>query len=275
MSSAGDGSYDLSGRVAVVTGAARGIGRACALRLAEAGADVVIVDRDLQGAAEFGEKLGADSVPDEIRQLGRRSLGVEVDLTDAAGVQDAVRRIVDEFGRIDILVNMAGGAVTPAERSHVSEVPLQDVDRAHEVNVKTMLALTQAVAPTMSAGGGGSIVNATGQSGITTYQDGYLSNYGAAKAAVLYYTRALAAELGPQGIRANCVSPGVTLTARIASQAAERGVGTEDQLAAIPLRRFAQPDDIAKAVEFLASDMSSYITGQCLSVCGGAVLTPH
>jgi NAD(P)-dependent dehydrogenase (short-subunit alcohol dehydrogenase family) len=267
--------YQLTGRVAVVTGAARGIGRACALRLAQAGADVIIVDRDLAGAAEFGETLNAASVPDEIRALGRRSAGVEVDLVDGAAVAEACRSIVAEFGRVDILVNMAGGAVTPAERSHAADVPMIDVDRTHDVNVKTMLTITQALVPTMIAAGSGSIVNATGQSGITTYKDGLLSNYGAAKASVLYYTRALAAQLGPHGIRANCVSPGVTLTARIAAQSKGRGVGTEDELRQIPLRRFAQPDDIAKAVEFLAGDMASYVSGQCLSVCGGAVLTPN
>jgi 3-oxoacyl-[acyl-carrier protein] reductase len=135
--------------------------------------------------------------------------------------------------------------------------------------------MSQAVVPVMEKRGGGSIVNATGQSAITIYKQGHLANYGASKIAVLYYTRALAAEKGPQGIRANCVSPGVTLTARIASQAADRGVGTQEELAGIPLRRFAQTDDIAKAVEFLAGDMASYVTGQCLSVCGGAVLTPN
>jgi NAD(P)-dependent dehydrogenase (short-subunit alcohol dehydrogenase family) len=272
---AGDGTgYDLGGRVAVVTGAARGIGRACALRLARAGADVVVLDRDLAGAAEFGETLTAASVPDEIIALGRRSIGIQVDLTDRPGVDRAVETILAEFGRVDILVNMAGGAVTPAERSHAADVPMEDVQRAMDVNVTTMLTITQALAPALEASGAGSIVNATGQSAITTYKDGLLANYGAAKISVLYYTRALAAQLGPRGIRANCVSPGVTMTARIASQAAARGVGTDDELSAIPLRRFAQPDDIAKAVEFLAGDMSSYVTGQCLSVCGGAVLTP-
>jgi NAD(P)-dependent dehydrogenase (short-subunit alcohol dehydrogenase family) len=265
--------YDLTGRVAVVTGAARGIGRACALRLARSGADVIVVDRDLRGAEKFGEELSAASVPDEIRALGRRSAGYEADLTDSAATDDVAARVMDEFGRVDILVNMAGGAVTPTERSHVSEVPLDDVRLAHDVNVVTMLNMTQALVPALAAGGG-SVVNVTGQSAITTYKDGLLANYGAAKIAVLYYTRALAAEVGPRGIRANCVSPGVTLTARIASQAVARGVGTAEELDQIPLRRFAQPDDIAKAVEFLAGDMSSYITGQCLSVCGGVVLTP-
>lgn len=265
--------YDLTGRVAVVTGAARGIGRACALRLARSGADVVVLDRDLGGAAQFGEELSAASVPDEIRAVGRRSEGFQVDLTDRSAVDRVAESVLAQFGRVDILVNMAGGAVTPADRSHVSQMRVDDVKISHDVNVVTMLNATQAFLPALSREGG-AIVNATGQSAITTYKDGLLADYGAAKIAVLYYTRALAAEVGPVGVRANCVSPGVTLTARVASQAKARGVGTGDELDRVPLRRFAQPDDIAKAVEFLASDMSSYITGQCLSVCGGAVMTP-
>ncbi|GAA4686023.1 SDR family NAD(P)-dependent oxidoreductase [Frondihabitans cladoniiphilus] len=270
-----DNPYDLTGRVAVVTGAARGIGRACALRLARAGADVVIVDRDLEAAKEFGESLGAESVPAEIEAMGRRSAGYQADLTDQAAVDATVDAIARDFGRIDILVNMAGGMITPADRSKPSVVPIEDIDRVFAVNLNTVVFMSQAVARVMKTTGGGSIVSATGQSAITTYKQGLLANYGASKIAVLYFMRALAAELGPDGIRANCVSPGVTLTSRIASTAGDRGVGTQDEIDAIPLRRFAQPDDIAKAVEFLASDMAGYISGQCLSVCGGAVLTPN
>jgi NAD(P)-dependent dehydrogenase (short-subunit alcohol dehydrogenase family) len=268
------GGYDLSGKVAVVTGAARGIGRACALRLAEAGADVVIVDRNLAGAEEFGETLGAASVPEEIQAFGRRSKGFEVDLTDQTAVDLMVGQIAREFGRIDILVNMAGGAITPADQSLPSIVSAKDIDLVFDVNLTTVVNMSQAVIPFMKENGGGSIVSATGQSAITTYKGGLLSNYGASKIAVLYYMRALAAETGPHGIRANCVSPGVTMSSRIAASAA-RGVGTKDELQGIPLGRFAQPDDIAKAVEFLSSDMASYVSGQCLSVCGGAVLTPN
>lgn len=268
-------SYDLKGRVVVVTGAARGIGRACALRLAHAGADVAVVDRNLGGAAEFGESLSAASVPEEITDLGRRSFGYEGDLSDRETVDRLIARIVEDFGRIDVLINMAGGAITPAERSLPSVVPAEDIELAFAVNLSTVVNMSQAVLPVMKQQGGGSIVNATGQSAITTYKGGLLSNYGASKISVLYYSRALAAEAGPDGIRVNCVSPGVTMTARVAQSAAKRGVGSEEELRGIPLRRFADPDDIAKGVEFLASDMSSYISGQCLSICGGAVLTPH
>lgn len=264
----------LLGRIAVVTGAARGIGRACALRLAAAGADVAIVDRDLRGAARYGETLTAASVPDEIQAMGRLSKGYEVDLTDRAAVNELFEQIGAEFGRIDMLVNMAGGALTPIERSKASIVPDEDIDLILDVNLRTAINCSQAAIPALRESSG-AIVNVTGGSAIAPLPDGVLSHYGFAKMAVLQYTRSLATELGPEGIRANCVSPGITYSARIASQAQERDLGTDKDLQCIPLRRFGTPEDIAMAVEFLAGDMSSYITGQCLSVCGGAVVTPN
>jgi NAD(P)-dependent dehydrogenase (short-subunit alcohol dehydrogenase family) len=269
-----DTNYSLAGRVAVVTGAARGIGRSCALRLASAGADVAVLDRDLDGAGKFGEVLSADSVPAEIEALGRRSKGYEVDLVDRDLVNQTFEDIVSTFGRIDVLVNMAGGAISPIERSKASVVPDDDVDLILDVNLRTVINCSQAAIPALRDSSG-VIVNVTGASAIATLPDGVLSHYGFAKMAVLQYTRSLATELGPEGIRANCVSPGITYSARVAAQATERRLGTNEDLSRIPLRRFGQPDDIAKAVEFLATDMSSYITGQCLSVCGGNVVTPN
>lgn len=266
--------YSLTGRVAVVTGSARGIGRACALRLASAGADVVILDRNLNGAEQFGETLSAVSVPAEIEGLGRRSKGYEVDLAHREAVNKTFAEIYDSFGRIDVLVNMAGGAISPIERSKASVVPDEDIDLTLDVNLRTVINCSQAVIPALRETSG-VIVNVAGASAISTLPDGVLSHYGFTKMAVLQYTRSLATELGPEGIRANCVSPGITYSARVASQAAERNLGTDSDLERIPLRRFGQPEDIAKAVEFLATDMSSYITGQCLSVCGGNVVTPN
>lgn len=267
-------SYSLAGRTAIVTGAARGIGRACALRLAGAGANVIIVDRDLEGAKQFGEVLSATTVMEEVEALGVRSRGFEIDLVDADAVRAMTEAVAAEFGSIDILVNMAGGMITDVATSTPSIVSAADMLTHFEVNLMTAVNCSQAVVPFMPEGGG-SIVNVTGASAIATYPGGSLAPYGAAKLAVLHYTRSLAMELGPRGIRANCVSPGITYSSRIASQAVARGVGTDDDKARIPLQRFGQPDDIASAVEFLAGDMASYITGQCLSVCGGVVMTPN
>lgn len=265
----------LMGKTAVVTGAARGLGRAYALRLASLGADVVIIDIDLKGAAQFGEQLSADSVSQEIEALGRRGFGIQCDLARRDEAFAAIAKAHELLGRIDILVNNAGGALTPADRSLPSITPEEDTRFLMDVNYMSAVHCCQAVAPIMKQQGTGSIINISSQSGITTYKQGLLSAYAASKAAVTHYTRYLAAELGPHGIRANCLAPGVMMTARVAAQAAKRGVGTDDEAAQIPLRRFGRVEDCAGVVEFLATDLSQYVTGQVISVCGGAVLTPN
>jgi NAD(P)-dependent dehydrogenase (short-subunit alcohol dehydrogenase family) len=264
----------LQGKTAIVTGGARGLGRAYALRLASLGADVAIIDIKLDGAAEFGERLSAPSVAAEIEQMGRRSLGIQADLTQRSQAFAAIEAACEALGRIDILVNNAGGALTPAERSHASVTPEEDTRLLMDVNFMSTLHCCQAVAPLMKRQSSGVIVNISSQSAITTYNQGLLAVYAAAKAAVTHYTRYLAAELGPEGIRANCLAPGVMLTARVAAQAAARGIGTDAEAAKLPLRRLGQVEDCAGVLEFLVTDLSQYVTGQVISVCGGAVLTP-
>jgi NAD(P)-dependent dehydrogenase (short-subunit alcohol dehydrogenase family) len=266
---------ELEGKVALVTGGARGLGRAYALRLARLGADVAVVDVDLAGAARYGERLEADSVQAEIEQLGRRGLGVQADLARHDDATAAVQRVVDHFGRLDVLVNNAGGAITPAERSRASETPEADTRLLFDVNYMSTQFCCQAAVPAMKRQGGGVIVNISSQSGITTYKQGLIAAYAASKAAVATYTRYLAADLGPHGIRVNAISPGVMMTARVAQAAAQRGIGTDDELQLIPLRRFGRVEDCAGVLEFLVTDLSQYVTGQIVSVCGGAVLTPH
>lgn len=265
---------NLSGKVAVVTGAARGMGRAFAQRLAELGADVAVLDVDLDGAAKFNEHLNAASVPDEIIAMGRRSVGVQVDLSDRASATAAIRQVEDVLGRVDILVNCAGGLITPMERSAASITPDEDIRKLFAVNFDSMLYCCQAVVPGMRLRGEGVIVNLSSQTGVSVYPGGVMAAYAAAKAAVTQYTRFLAAEVGPWGIRANCIAPGIILTSRIAAQAAERSVGSDAQAAALPLRRLGVPQDCAGVMEFLVTGLSSYVTGQCICVDGGAVLTP-
>jgi NAD(P)-dependent dehydrogenase (short-subunit alcohol dehydrogenase family) len=265
----------LQGKTAIVTGAARGLGRAYALRLASLGADVAVVDINLDGAAEFGEQLAAPGVPAEIERMGRRSLGIQADLSQRQQAFDAIERARQALGRIDILVNNAGGAITPADRSLASATPEEDTRLLMDVNFMSAVHCCQAVTPVMKDQGSGVIVNISSQSGITTYNQGLLAVYAASKAAVTHYTRYLAAELGPHGIRANCLAPGVMLTARVAAQAAARGIGTDAEAAKVPLRRLGQVEDCAGVLEFLATDLSQYVTGQVISVCGGAVLTPN
>lgn len=264
----------LQGKVVIVTGAARGLGRAYALRLARLGADVAIFDVDLAGAGKFGEQLTAASVAQEVQALGRQSIEVEADLTDRKAVNDAVQRVHARFGRIDILVNNAGGAITPPERSKPSIVPDDDIRLIFDVNLMSTIYCCQAVAPIMIAQKAGVIVNTSSTAARTVARGGSLSHYGAAKAAVTHYTRDLAAELGPSGIRVNAIAPGVMLTARVKSLAEQRGIGVASEANHVPLRRLGETEDCAGVVEFLVSDLSRYVTGQCISVCGGATLTP-
>lgn len=265
----------LGGKVAIVTGAARGLGRAYALRLASLGADVAIADVDLGGAGEYGEELTADSVEAEISALGVRALAFQGDLTRLDNVQALFARVVQEFGRVDVVVNNAGGAIANSSSSMPSGTSLDDARLLFDVNYLSMLLCCQAAAPIMRQQRSGVIVNTASQTAVSPLRDGNLGVYGAAKAAVLQYSRALAAELGPDGIRVNCISPGIILTARVAAQAAARAIGTDAQMAAIPLGRFGNVEDCAGVVEFLATDLSRYVTGQCISVCGGVVLTPN
>jgi NAD(P)-dependent dehydrogenase (short-subunit alcohol dehydrogenase family) len=265
----------LQGQVAIVTGAARGIGRAYAHRLARLGADVVIADVNLQSAAEFDEELAAPTVADEIRALGRRSLAVQGDLTQRAAARELVERTLAEFGRIDILVNNAGGAFTPVERSTASLVPDEDTALMFGVNYLSTLYCCQEALPAMRAQQSGVIVNIGTMAALDASKaGGRLAPYAIAKTAVIQYTRYLAAEVGRDGIRVNCLAPGGMLTARIRKQSEGRGMHTEKEMRRIPLQRFGDVEDCANVLEFLVTPLSGYVTGQVISVCGGAVLTP-
>lgn len=211
----------------------------------------------------------------EIEQLGRRGLGIKADLSVNAQARRAIEQVVSAFGAIDILINNAGGHVTPSDRSDAPTMPEENVRKLIDANFMSTIFCYQSAAETIKRKGQGVIVNTSSQAGITTYnQKGRIAGYAAAKAAVSQYTRYLARELGPHGIRVNCLVPGVMLTARVAAQAAARGIGTEAELQRVPLRRFGQVEDRAGVVEFLVADLSRYATGQVISVCGGAVLTP-
>ncbi|MTE01728.1 glucose 1-dehydrogenase [Paracoccus sp. YIM 132242] len=268
-------SGQLAGKVAIVTGAARGLGRAYALRLAGLGADVVIADLNLDGARDWGEQLGADTVPREIEAMGRRSIGVQGDLSRPADVARLFDETMAALGRVDILVNNAGGAIARESGPRASETTQADYDLLMDANLRTTLLCCQAAVPIMKAQGAGVIVNVTSQTGVSTLPGGLLAVYGASKAAVASLTRTLAAELGPCGIRVNALSPGIIMTARVAAQAAARGIGTNAQAESLPLRRLGEPDDCAGVVEFLVTDLSRYVTGQVICADGGAVLHPN
>jgi NAD(P)-dependent dehydrogenase (short-subunit alcohol dehydrogenase family) len=256
----------LKGKVALVTGAGRGLGRAYALRLARLGADVAVNDIRLDSAREFNEELTAPTVMDECRALGVRATGIEADVTKKAQVEAMVRRAVEELGSLDILVNNAGGMLRPAETGVASTMTEDDLRFTLDVNLMSTIFCCQAAAPVMKAKGWGRIVNVASQAATGGQTLGV--HYGVAKAAIVRYTRSLAAELAPHGINVNCIAPGLILTSRAAVQFPNR----KDLGPNIPLRRVGVPEDCAKVVEFLCTDLSDYVTGQCLAVCGGMVL---
>jgi 3-oxoacyl-[acyl-carrier protein] reductase len=237
----------FDGRVALITGGARGIGRATAAAFGARGARVVIADR--QGAEAAAAEVGA--------------VGVEVDVADAASVAQAVARIMEKLGRIDVLINNAG-ITRDATLAKTSDAAW---DAVIAVNLTGTFNMTRAVAPHMVAAGGGAIVNA---SSIVGLQGNFgQSNYVASKAGVVGLTRVWARELGRKGVRVNCVAPGFIATDMTAAMPAEILDGMK---AKTPLGRLGRAEDVARAYLFLASDEASFINGQVLGVDGGLVI---
>jgi 3-oxoacyl-[acyl-carrier protein] reductase len=260
------------GPVAIVAGGSRGIGRCSALRLAERGFDVAVLDVDLDGAAVYGEELTAASVADELVERAGDGMALQVDLTDPAAAREAISAVVERWSRLDALVLTVGGAVTPYDRSSAATTEDDDLEALVDVNLRAVVNCCRAAVPVMRDSGGGAIVTTGSSAGLVTSPDGLLAAYGASKAAVQHYTRYLAQEVGPWGIRANCIAPGVIRTSRIVAQSVATGLVDEDAAARIPLRRQGEPEDIADVVEFLTGPLSSYVTGQTISVSGGAVM---
>ena len=266
----------LSGKVALVTGAARGLGRAHSLRLASLGADVIVNDIDLEAAKKVGEELTAENVVEEIKAMGQHSIGIQADVSDKKAVDAMFQRILEEFGRLDILVNNAGGFLIDVNQSYASTTPEAAVRFTLDVNLMSTIFCCQAASIPMKAQKSGKIVNTAsvlglGVDGISSAGPGGPAPYGVAKAAIIAYTRYLAVELAPYNINVNCIAPGLVPTARVFARGQK--LGTLDRaLERIPMHRFGKPEDIAKAVEFLCTDLSDYVTGHCLPVDGGVTL---
>jgi NAD(P)-dependent dehydrogenase (short-subunit alcohol dehydrogenase family) len=265
----------LEGKVALVTGGARGLGRAYVLRLADLGAHVVVNDISLEAHREFDEEIGAENVMAEAEMRGVKALGIEADVTDRTQVDAMIDRALSELGRLDILVNNAGGMLRPIERSAASSTPEDDFRFILDVNLMSTVFCCQAASRPMKEQRSGKIVNVSSQAGLRGNPTGTFSSYCTAKAAIVEYTRLLAAELGPFGINVNCIAPGLILTSRANAQFGRHLPENQEKAAAnIPLRRLGLPDDCAKVVEFLTTDLSDYVTGQCIPICGGMVLSP-
>jgi 2-hydroxycyclohexanecarboxyl-CoA dehydrogenase len=247
----------FTGKTALVTGSARGIGAAIATRLASEGAKVAICDLDDVGAAKLAEALSAPS---------KQCIGQQVDLADLASVKAAVAKVTEALGPIDVLVNNAG--IDRIERFLDSQPATWD--QLITVNLRGTIAMCHEVAGSMTERGRGRIVNIASDAGRVGSSGEVV--YSGTKGGVIAFSKALAREVAKRGVTVNVVCPGPTDTALL-DQVAEASQKLYDGLArAVPMGRIATPDDIAPAVAFFASDEAGYVTGQTLSVSGGLTM---
>jgi 3-oxoacyl-[acyl-carrier protein] reductase len=247
---------DLQDQVAIITGASRGIGAACARLFAEAGAHIGLVYHSRDDKAQ--------TIKTEVEQLGRQALLLKGDVADYSIAQDHVQQVVDTFGKVDILVNNAGiwtyletGAGEQAEW-----------DRTIAVNLKSVFNYTDVVAPFMKKAGRGNIIHISSTAGQRG--EAFHSHYAATKGGIIAYTKSLAVELAPE-IRVNAVAPGWVDT-DMSDEVLGDSTLRQEVIAGIPLKRLPPAEDLAGPVLFLASDLARHITGEILNVNGGAVL---
>lgn len=249
-------SFSLKGKVALVTGGSRGIGKAIALGLAKAGADVVVTSRKLPDL---------EVVAGEIKSVGRQALAVTAHVGRLEEIEALVAKAKDEFGRVDILVNNA--ATNPTMDSAL-DIQERAWDAIMNLNLKGLFFLSQAVARLMKERGGGTIINVSSVAGITP---DILPVYSISKAGVIMATKVMAREWAKYNIRVNAIAPGLVRT-RFSQALWDNPDILQGALARTPLGRIAEPDDMVGAVVFLASEASAYVTGQVLAVDGGATI---
>lgn len=242
----------LEGKTAIITGAARGIGKSIALKYAENGANIAFTDLQLGEATEALEK--------ELTVLGVKAKAYASDASDYKQSEELIAKVVKEFGRIDVLVNNAG--IT--RDTLLMRMTEEQWDLVLKVNLKSVFNLTKAVQRTMLKQKSGSIVNMSSVVGVSG--NAGQANYSASKAGIIGFTKSVAKELGSRSIRCNAIAPGfiiTEMTGKLTEEVKNEWVKT------IPMRRGGTPEDVANVTVFLGSDLSAYVTGQVINVCGG------
>jgi 3-oxoacyl-[acyl-carrier protein] reductase len=258
----------LENRVAIITGGARGIGRGIALKFAGEGCDIVVNALHLEGARK---------VADEVKALGRKSLAIAADVSDSAAVNDMVARTVKKFGKIDILVNNAGGISTGKEGT-IEDTTEEDWDRVIDINLKGQFLCCRAVIPHMKKNKYGKIINVSSMGAI--HPPAPIVHYHAAKGGVLGLTANLAFELARSNITVNAILPGPIrsefFNEMLKGMTKAEGKAFFKMLDnKVPMRRMGTPAEVAGVALFLASELSSYVTGEAINVGGGLPLTPR
>jgi 3-oxoacyl-[acyl-carrier protein] reductase len=249
---------DFTGRVAIVTGGGTGIGYATALQFAKLGAAVVVASRTAEELEASAARIREES--------GGKCLAVPTDVKNEEACIRLVQRTVDEFGRVDILINNAGGT----RMGPLESIPTKGWDSIFDLNVRSAYFCTREAGKHMVAQKSGAIVNISSNAGITGVKGG--AHYSAAKSALQMFTTVTAAEWGKHGVRANCVAAGMIASPRAAAAWDAAGLDASTMGSAIPLRRAGTPDEMANMIVFFASDAASYITGQTIAVNGGPSL---
>ena len=242
----------LEGKVALITGASRGIGKAIALKYASEGADIAFTYRQQNGASE--------ALENELTALGVKCKGYASDAASYASTEEVVKEVAANFGRIDILVNNAG-ITKDGLLMRMSE---EQWDAVIDTNLKSAFNFTRTVVPIMAKQRCGSIINMSSVVGVSG--NAGQCNYSASKAGVIGLAKSVAKEMGPRGIRVNSIAPGFIMTDMTSALPDDM---REAWCKTIPLRRGGEPQDVANVALFLASDLSSYVTGQVINCCGG------
>ncbi len=246
--------FNLTGRKALVTGAGRGIGRVLAISLAQFGCDVAILEKNMKDAR---------NVVEEIKKIGKKAVAIEVDVTKKANVEKAFSAAAKQLGRLDIVINNAGVCIHEA----AEDTPEEHFDFIVDTDLKGVFLCCQAAAAVMKPQKKGSIINIASMSGSIANYPQKQAHYNAAKAGVILLTKCLAVEWVDYGIRVNSISPGYTRTEMTVKISAPEMIAQWESL--IPMRRMAEPQELAGAAIYLASDASSYTTGSDIIVDGG------